>query len=606
MRNSFIKIAVGLIAAIISFSLSASDKQWVDAQGGLPYYKYTGSPDSDATFLVGNPRIKVRTHQNGIYELISGDRCWGRYNADPVRPDYGKNRATAYVGRKKIELVGPGSLATKSGKCEVYYGAGFTRYDYDLGNGVKCSRMISVMPSEDSKDAVPVFLVTLTFDNESTSAKDISYEEAISPCYVQSSYQLIPEENRPVKYNISTEISFRCVKANFGAIPQGFVSLSVPQHRAKDEFDPHSIFIYSDNAFLVVNEGELKASVEKFKLRPHRKHTFHVVVGFSNGDNKEMAESVIRKAEDSRLGAFSSIWKKHLPDFSEERNVQVRNELYGCIYSIESSMVYSDYFKETFIPGNFNNAIRFGENTSNSEHINAALQACYTDPSLAKSIIRYVMKQTSFDGMIPDSNKGYGFIPSDQYTHNFVQLEVLNAMAQYLRLTSDYAFLDEWIEVYPLERGEMQSVMSVIESYFVYLRDKTFISSTMASMQAAILPEFLNQMELSGKPKAEFIYSLRSYTKMAIDRFTPMTESWSSDIQYLLNVPSLTSSQKREILDNATDQGIVDIKSVPGIATFDYIEANSKFRSLILQNKDAKSQDRHDIWSIYSYFRIKE
>jgi hypothetical protein len=319
-----------------------------------------------------------------------------------------------------------------------------------------------------------------------------------------------------------------------------------------------------------------------------------------------MAESVIRKAEDSRSGAFASMWKKHLPDFSDERNVQVRNELYGCMYSIESSAVYSDYFKEAFIPGNFDNAIRSGENASNSEHINAALQACYTDPSLAKSIIRYVMKQTSFDGMIPDGNKGYGFIPSDQYTHNLVQLEVLNAIAQYLRLTSDYAFLDEWIEVYPIERGEFQSVMSIIESYFVYLREKTLVSGLMASMQAAILPEFLNQMELSGKPTTEFMSALRSYTKMAIERFAPKEEYWASDLQYLLNVPSLTSSQKREILDYATDKGIIDMKSIPGITTFDYIEASSNFRSLILQNTDAKPEDRDDIWSIYSYFRIKE
>ena len=255
MQNNFIKIAVCIITAIVSISVSASEREWKDAPGGLPYYKYTGSQSEDAAFLLGNPRIKVRTHQNGIYELISGDRCWGCFNADPARPDYGKNRATAYVGRKKFELVGPGSLAAQSGKCEVYSGAGFARYDYDLGNGIKCSRMISVMPSKNPQEAVPVFLVTLTFENQGTSARNISYEEAISPYYVQSAHRLTPEAERPIQYNISTEISFMCIKADFGVVPQGFVSLAIPQHRAKDEFDPHSIFIYCYNAFLVVNEG---------------------------------------------------------------------------------------------------------------------------------------------------------------------------------------------------------------------------------------------------------------------------------------------------------------------------------------------------------------
>lgn len=605
MRNTYIRIAVCLITAIISLSVYASEREWKDAPGGLPYYIYKGS-QNDATFLLGNPRIKVRTHQNGIYELISGDRCWARFNADPLRPDYGKNRATAYVGRKKYELVGTGSLAVTPGKCQVYSGAGFARYDYDLGNGIKCSRVISVMPSENPKDAVPVVLITLTFENQGSSARSISYEEAISPYYVQSAHQLTPEAERPVQYNISTEISFRCIKANFGAVPQGFVHLAIPQHRAKDEFDPHSIFLYCDNAFLVVNEGELKASIDNFRLRPKRKHTFHIVVGFSKEKNREMAEAAILKAEDSRFGAYSSMWKKHLPDFSSERNKEIRYELYRNAYYLEALSVYSDYFKENYIPGKLMNAIRSGENTSNSDHINAALQACYTDTSLAKSIIRYVMKQSSFDGMIPEGNKGFGYIPTDQYTHNLIQLEVMNAVTEYLRLTGDYAFLDEWIEVYPIERGEVQSVKSIIESYFIYLREQTYASASMISMQAAILPAFLEQMDKSGKLSVEFMNALRSYTSKTVEKFNAATGHRLSDIQYLLLTPNMSFSQKRDILDEAIDNGAVDMRTIPGIASFDNIEANSIFRTLILKNKDAKDVDMPASWTIYSYFRIKE
>ena len=606
MRNIMIRIAVCVITAIISFSLSASDRQWDEAPGGLPYYKYTGPADADATFLLGNSRIKVRTHLNGIYELLSGDRCWARFNADPARPDYGKNRATTYVGRKRYELVGPGSLAATPGKCQVYSGAGFARYDYDLGNGIKCSRVISVMPSENPKEAVPILLVTLTFENQGSSTRNISYEEAISPYYVQSAHQHTPELERPIRYDISTEINFRCIKANFAAVPQDFVSLAVPQHRAKDEFDPHSIFIYCDNAFLVVNEGELKASIDDFRLRPRRKHTFNIVIGFSGENNREMAEAAVLKAEDSRFGAYSSMWKKYLPDFSSESNKEVRNELYRNAYCIEALEVYSDYFKESFVPGKFLNAIRYGENISNSDHINAALPACYTDTSLAKSIIRYVMKQTSYDGMIPDGNKGFGYIPSDRYTDNSIQLEVLNALSEYLRLTADYSFLDEWIEVYPLERGEVQSVKSVIESYFIYLRDQTYASPSMISMQVAILPAFVEQMEKSGRLSVEFMNALRLYTYKTIEKFNAIAERRISDLQYLLRAPTLSYSLKRAILDEATDMGVLDMRAIPGIASFDNIEANSLFRTLILKNKDTKEADMSDPWAIYSYFRIKE
>lgn len=604
MGNFIIRIAVLFITAIISFTLSAADRRWEEASGGLPYYRYEGS--SDDAILLGNSRIKVRAHVNGIYELMSGDRCWGRYNADPLRPEYGKNRATVSIGRKDYELVGAGSLAASSDKCEVYSGAGFIRYDFELEKGIKCSRMISVMPSDDPQETADLFLVTLTFENQSKALKGISYEEAISPYYVQAEYQFVPESERPLHYNIGTDISFRCLKASFSPAPQGFATLKVPEHRSRNESAPHSIFLYSDNAFLVINEGELKASIDRFWLRPKKKHTFHIVIGFSGENNRARAEAAVLKAEDSRFGAFSSMWKKHLPDFSSERNKDVRNELYYSAYSIEASLLYSDYFKESFVIGSFRNASRAGENSSNSDHINAALQACYTNPSLAKSIIRYVMKQTSFDGMIPDGSQGFGYISSDRYTYNLIQLEVLNVLAEYLRLTGDYAFLDEWIEIYPLERGEMQSVKSIIESYFIYLSDRSFVSPSMSSMQAAILPRFADQMEKSGKLSAEFLSALKAYTDKSVEEFNSRTDHNLSDLPYLLDAGTLTDSHKRNLLDRATEAGAIDMRAVSGLVSFDVMEANSLFRDLILKNRDSKDPDIMDSWTIYSYFRIHE
>lgn len=603
MRNVLIRIAVCVITAIIHFSLSASDRRWEEATGGLPYYRYAGSSESDASFLVGNSRVKVITHLNGIYELISADRCWARFNADPVRPDYGKNRATVYIGRKRYELVGPGSLASKA---EVYSGAGFARYDYDLNNGVKCSRMISVMPSMNPREATPLFLVTLSFENTGSSARTISYEEAVSPHYVQVSHQYLPEAERPVHYDLSTKISFRCITASFDPLPQGFASCLSPEQRSRNEYAPHSIFIYSDNAFLVVNEGELKASIDDIRLRPGRKHVFHIVVGFAGNNNKEMAEKAIRQAEDSRFGAFSSMWKKHLPDFSRERNKELRNELYYSAYSIESSLVYSDYFKESFIPGKLNDAIKYGENTTNSDHINAALQACYTNPALAKSIIRYVMKQTAFDGMLPDMNKGYGYIPSDSYSENLVQLEVLNVLSEYLRLTGDYEFLDEWMEVYPVERGELYSVKSIVERYLDYIAARPYVTSTMSAMCAAILPKFVEQMEKSGKMTSGFMNALKAYADKSVAGFSSRKEYMRSDLQYLLEAQCLTNARRREIFDDASEKGAVDIRAIPGLSSFDPIDASSLFRTLILQNAGSDGADVMNSWKIYSYFRLKE
>lgn len=603
MRNILITFAAFISAALISVPSYASDREWKEMPDGLPYYKYTGT---DEGILLGNNRIKIRTHADGTYELISGERCWARFNADPQRPEYGKNRATVYIGNKKTQLVGPGSLAKSPGKCEIYSGAGFARYDYDLGNGLKCSRMLSVMPSESPEGGEPLFVITMTFSNDGTSVKSISYDEAISPNYVQAGYQLLPESERPLHYHMSTEISFRCIKASFGAVPQQFTALAVPEYRSKTEFAPQSIFIYSDNAFLVVNEGELKAAVNTFRIRPHKKHTFHIVIGFSSEDDKEMAERAIAKIKDGKVGAFASMWKNTIPDFSQERNKDISNELYFSAYNLEASTVYSDYFKETYIPGNIGHSLRFGDNISNEDHINAALHACIADPDLAKSIIRYVMKQTSYDGMIPDCNKGYGYIPSDAYNRNLVQLDVFNAVAEYLKHTGDYAFLDEWMTVYPMERGEMQSVKSILEKYFHYLRDEAYASPSMSAMKVAVLPKFLEQMEISSRLSAEFMDALKKYTKMAQEQFVQQKGYDLAQIPYLLESDVLTTSQKRDILDAAADEGALDFRAVPGLAAFDGIEASSLFRSLMTKKIESGNTGKTDVWAIYAYFRLME
>lgn len=603
MRNRFIILATFIATAVFSVASFASDREWKDVPDGLPYYKCVGS---DKAFILGNNRIKVRTHVDGTYELISGERCWACFNADPARSGYGKNRATVYVGNKKTQLVGPGSLAMSPGKCEIYTGAGFARYDYDLGNGLKCSRMISVMPSETPEGGMPLFLVTLTFTNDGTSTKSISYDEAISPNYVQAGYQLMPKAERPLHYHMSTEISFRCIKASFGAVPQKLIPLAVPAYRAKDEFAPQSMFIYSENAFLVVNEGELKAAVNTFRLRPRKKHTFHIVIGFSAEDNKEMAEAAIAEAEGGGLGEFASMWKKNIPDFSLERNKDVRNELYRSAYSVEASTVYSDYFKDAYIAGDIDHSFKFGDNLTNRDHINAALQACCTDPALAKSIIRYVMKQTAYDGMIPDSNKGYGYITSDAYKHDLVQLDVFNAVAEYLKRTGDYAFLDEWMTVYPMERGEMQSVKSILERYFLYLRDDAYVSPSMSAVQASVLPKFVEQMKNSSRISEEFMAAIIKYTETLVEQFTPKTGYDLNQIPYLLDSDLLTTSQKRDILDEVAEDGLLDLRAVPGLAAFDGIEASSLFRNQMTRKIESAGRDNMDIWAIYAYFRLME
>ena len=608
MRHIIIKLSAVVASALLCLSLSAVERKWEDASKGLPYYQYQGqySLENDPAILIGNSRIKVNAHASGIYELISGERTWMRFNADPSRPDYGRNRATVIMDNREIELAGPLSLAAKAGRCKIFSGAGFVRYDYDLGNGIECSRMISVMPSGSGEDTMPLFLVSVTFTNKGSGARKIEYEEAVSPFIVPVADQYLPENERSLRYLMSTEISFRCITASFSPMPQKFVHFATSGNRSAEDFSPQSLFLYCDDAFLVVNDGQLKACANEFKLRPRKKHTVNVVIGFSGEHNKETAEKVIAQAEDNPTGAFASMWQKRIPDFSSERNKEVRHELYRSAYSVEAAAVYSDYFKETFIPGKFGFSTRFGENVSNSDHLNAALQACCTNPQLAKSIIRYVLKQTSYDGMIPQSNRGYGLIPSDSYGNNLIHLELFNAVAEYLARTGDYAFLEEWLTVYPMERGEMQSVRTILERCFLRMREEVSVSPSANAMQAAYLPKFLEQMVSSGTSSKEFIAALQEYTAKAIERFRSQGSHNLADLPYLLETRHLTNAQKRDLLDQAQERGMIDLRAVPGLATFDGIEASALFRNFILNNLDPADVNVMNAWAIYCHFRLME
>lgn len=194
----FIKMMTVLLAGLMYVTAyAATDGKWKQTPDGLPYYEYASSPsDEDPYFLLGNYRMNLHTHVNGIYELISGERVWARFNADPERPGYGRNRAELMVDKSSYELVGNGTIATDPIRCDVSSGIGFTRYDYRLGDGIDCSRMISVMPSEDVYHGNPCFLLTVALTNNGKKTREVTYDEIVVPCFEPMNAQSLPEDKR--------------------------------------------------------------------------------------------------------------------------------------------------------------------------------------------------------------------------------------------------------------------------------------------------------------------------------------------------------------------------------------------------------------------------
>lgn len=605
MKNRFI-FAV-LAAGLLSLSASAAPvAKWGETPAGMPYVQYTGSftagdVSTDPYFLLGNYRMNLLTHVSGTYQLMSGERVWARFNADPDRPDYGRNRAVLKIDDKSYELVGNNDQ-TSSDDYAVTSGIGFTRYDYVLDGGVKCSRMISVMPSENVNEGRPSFLLTVTLRNTSNSTLKVTYEEVLSPCFIPVSEQNLAVSERSYRYDYTTGISFRCVTATFDPVVQKYVRWTEDGAPTMFENAPKSLFMYSSDAFIRVLDSGIYAVLDDVKIRPGQTRTFEVVVGIADGDVKKNADEMLKVAEEGQFGAFASLWKAKMPDLKAERDNARRREMYWNAHALEASAVYDSFFGETFVPSGADVTYRHGRKLSTLDHIQAVLPLCYTDPALAKSALRFVMKHSDQFGRIADGSLGSGHMLPSSSEHCELQASLFHAVSEYLRITGDTAFLEDFFEVRPFGKSTFTSPMQVLESCFFFLRDEYLAedSGLYHAMLSAVLPEFISQIKASGKASSLFVNALEKFYISEIE--TPSGSLESKDIHelsYLIASDQLQVYDKRTCLDMLNDclgdarDFTLESRFLLGALSFDRIEASGLARRISFARI---AEDYPDTW----------
>jgi len=611
MRLKYIVSVFLLFCGAVSLSADSFPKKWSMTEEGLPYCKYIGDAPTyaeDPYFLLGNYRMTMFTHVSGAYQLISGERVWTRFNADPVRPDYGRNRSTLRVDKSVHQLIGPNSLTSDPSRYEVTSGVGYTRYDYSLDGGIKCTRMISVMPSEDINSGNPAFLINVTIRNTGKRARRISYDEALIPNFTPMNSQLSAKEDIPFKYPMYTEISFGFITTSFTPVAQKFFHSYTSEEPFFHEVSPQSVFLYSKNAFLSICDGEVKAMITDFKLRPGESRTFDIIIGIADEDVRGCIDDMVANSSKGQHGAFESKWKEVLPDFSTEKNKHVCQELYRRAHLIEASAVFDSYFNETFIPRGNETTYHSGENLDIGYYLRTVLAASYTNPRLARSILRYVMKQTDSYGRIAQGNIGYGYVVPMTYENGFAQLSLFEAVAKYLSATKDYDFLNETVSVSSHVHGNDMTVMQLLERCFVYYRDHIASSSDLSLAASVIFPDFADQLSLSEINADKFIDALRTYSAGLEDSMDVKNISVQF-IPYYIESPLIPASSKRDLYDSISGINgdmLMYYHLAASLVTFDRIEASSLFTSLLLYNSE--TDDSYDTftssWSLYTYYKL--
>lgn len=629
------RIMAVLISGLLSLSAYASPSgKWALTPEGLPYYNLDQySSQEDPYFLLGNYRLNLLTHASGLYEIVSGERVWARYNADPECPDHGMNDAVIVVDKSVHDLVGAGSAADDHERYEVCSGIGFTRYDYDLDGGIRCSRMISVMPSNEVNQGHPCFLLTVTIRNTGNKARDISYDEIVMPNLVPMNVRSMPESERPFSYPYRTSVSFRYVTASFSAVPQEYFHTYSPDSPFIHEVAPKALFVYSPDAFLSIYDNAIHAKMKDVKLRSGETCRFNIIIGLSDGDVKRCAEEMLSHVSYGQFGAYAALWMKRLPDFSDENDKTIRRELYWNAYVMESSAMYDSYFGETFVPEGAEVTYGLGINESNQLHIEAALPASRTNPDLAKSVIRYVMSHSDFMGNIASGNAGYGYALYNEIDNGMLQLKVMNAVAEYLNATGDYPFLDERIRLYPKEHGNALTVMQLIERYFMKLRYSGYMQGSSASydnsisaMTAVSLPLLVSELRESRRASADLLSLMENFCSKKTDSFISGYKMPSYATDYLpyacyLLMDSVPISDRRECYYSLYDIDALDFELeyplLLGLSSFDGVEVMKHFRKLSFDQIHAAHKDvwgqpwsatgyasRNHFWPLYLYYRL--
>ncbi|HEY3755670.1 MAG TPA: hypothetical protein VGL42_05935 [Opitutaceae bacterium] len=475
---------------------------WSEGPLGLPTYDLTaklpiethdanGKPypmREDPIFLLGNYRLSLFVHGSGIWQIVTGERAWARLNA--AGNSYGSNRAILRVntpeGESRYSLVGLDSLSADPAVCQRTFGTGFAEFDYSLGNGLTVTRTISVAPSEKINEGLPGFVVSVTLRNRGTNSIVLTYEESVLASYEAMKFRLQPPTQRLVQYarRVSVDQKDLSARCDFTAGSEDSTALRARSDASEfDAFPPALTLVGltqprpAERTAMFTEPGEPGGDFlgERFSmtLSPGEERTLHWIVSLIPQGEEDVVTDLRRTLNLTESGPFfRDAWKRRLPDLASETDPVWRREMTWNAYVLEAMATYSSYYHETFIPQGETYDYEMGMTAAPRDQLQHSLPLCYTDPDLAKSTLRFVMKKMTAQGELPYLEGGFGITSNAAWNTSDQQLYLFLAIGEYLRITKDYAFLGQMSEYLPMEAHFRGSTLDKLDRAFAYLRDE--------------------------------------------------------------------------------------------------------------------------------------
>jgi Glycosyl hydrolase 36 superfamily, catalytic domain len=473
--------------------------EWLDDDSGLPCYHYSGplrfsdSPKQNGTvmlpddpfFLLGNYRLTLFTHSSGLVQILTGERAWGRMNQGDARWS-GANQATIEFSGQKHDLIGldaPAAIAATK-----RFGVGFARYDYTLSPSLSVTRLLSVAPSTKVSEGASAFLTQVRLRNTGSSPLQLRYAESVRARY----QQLFAEWD-----DFQSDVSWTpqpadhsapdIVQLSFTAHGKRLMTFAPPGQMTRFEQFPPTLFVKTirgNAAPIATNDSTGHPCIgiaNNLTLQPGEEHELAFITGYTRDISKIndlcAALNITPTSHDTLGSAFAGDWLRAIPAFADESDATLRREMRWNAAALEAMATWREYYDETVIPQGTMYDYIWGEMASSRDLAQQALPLCHTNPSIARSTLRFIMKRMLPDGEIKLNDQGYGWSPSGAQQTSDQQLYFFLLLAEYLRVTRDTSVLRDQIGYYPLENSGRDTGLAHIRQAFLFLRDRVGVGA---------------------------------------------------------------------------------------------------------------------------------
>lgn len=169
---------------------------------------------------------------------------------------------------------------------------------------------------------------------------------------------------------------------------------------------------------------------------------------------------------------FSDGWRAALGTFLDLEDPLFSRELTWNSHALLAMATYNSFYDETFVPQGMTYDYQLDLTAAPRDHLQHAMAVAFFRPSLAKSTIRYVLSKMTEQGEIKYTDFGYGRTSNSAWNTSDQQLYLFQGLGEYLRITGDYAFLDETTTYLPRQAGMVGTVLEKLDRAMTYLRDE--------------------------------------------------------------------------------------------------------------------------------------